>query len=160
MDIKTQFSELAVSTRRNNRHAFTLVELLVVIAIIAIIIALLLPALSQARAAAQTAACLSNERQWNFAIQQYFVDSKGYIPLASEFQSYQKIGRPERKYVDILGAYFGITTTWDLGRWDNSRAMCWAQVENEPYTISWSIQVATFIHHVLRATNGGSGAIV
>ena len=145
---------------RRARRAFTLVELLVVIAIIAILIALLLPALTQARAAAQTASCLSNERQWNFALQQYFTEWNGYYPLATEHQTCQKIGRPEQKYVDILGAYFGITTTWDLGRWDNSRAMCWAQVENEPYTISWSIQVATFIHHVLRATNGGSGAIV
>ena len=100
---------------RRTRRAFTLVELLVVIAIIAILIALLLPALTQARAAAQTASCLSNERQWNFALQQYFTEWNGYYPLSTEYQAYQKIGRPERKYVDMLGAYFGITTTWDLG---------------------------------------------
>ena len=93
---------------RRTRRAFTLVELLVVIAIIAILIALLLPALTQARAAAQTASCLSNERQWNFALQQYFTEWNGYYPLSTEYQAYQKIGRPERKYVDMLGAYFGI----------------------------------------------------
>ena len=100
---------------RNRRIAFTLVELLVVIAIIAILISLLLPALGQARSAARTVACLSNERQWNFALNQYFADWKSYFPLAYEYQSFAKVGRPERTYVDILGNYFGITSLWTVG---------------------------------------------
>ena len=100
---------------RRTRRAFTLVELLVVIAIIAILIALLLPALAQTRSAARTMACLSNERQWNFALNQYFADWKSYFPMAVEYQTFQKIGRPERDFVDILGNYFGITSAWELG---------------------------------------------
>jgi prepilin-type processing-associated H-X9-DG protein/prepilin-type N-terminal cleavage/methylation domain-containing protein len=60
--------------------AFTLVELLVVIGIIAVLIGILLPTLANARAAANSTACLAQLRQMGQAIQMYGVANKGSLP--------------------------------------------------------------------------------
>ncbi len=63
-------------------HAFTLVELLVVIGIIALMISILLPALAVAKQSAMTTVCASNIRQLATCSIAYAADNHGYYPPA------------------------------------------------------------------------------
>ena len=62
-------AKTAYATRR--RHAFTLVELLVVIAVLAVLLALLLPAVQAARESGRRANCQSNLKQIGLALLTY-----------------------------------------------------------------------------------------
>lgn len=68
--------------RRPAHHAFTLVELLVVIGIIALLVSILLPTLNRARETAQRTQCASNLRQFFAADEMYRINaSKGQYHL-------------------------------------------------------------------------------
>ena len=69
-----------IGMRRNNRDAFTLMELLVVMAIIAILAALLLPALSLVKSFARSASCKSRLHQMGVALQMYVHEHKNLYP--------------------------------------------------------------------------------
>ena len=61
-------------------HAFTLVELLVVIGIIALLVGILLPTLSSAQRSARDVKCQSNIRQLCMSLVNYAQDYKGKFP--------------------------------------------------------------------------------
>ena len=69
-----------VNAGRRHRHAFTLLELLVVIATVSILAALLLPALARAKEKGKQTSCLNSTRQQALAIFMYADDNRDLLP--------------------------------------------------------------------------------
>ncbi|MDB5318827.1 MAG: hypothetical protein JWN40_458 [Phycisphaerales bacterium] len=69
-------------SKPSHRHAFSLIELLVVIGVIVLLIAMLLPALANSRESANRLKCLNTLRSIGQAAQLHANDHVGYFPLA------------------------------------------------------------------------------
>jgi prepilin-type N-terminal cleavage/methylation domain-containing protein len=78
----------ALASGRGPRfHAFSLVELLVVVTIIAIMAALMMPTLSKAKQQASAAKCLSNQKQMANAFHMYTADNFERIVQMADYES-------------------------------------------------------------------------
>ncbi len=85
------------------KHGFTLVELLVVLAIIGVLTAILLPALVRARESACRTSCTNNLRQIGLAFAMYELEHDGKYPSADDPDSsgvWFWMGRGWRKAIE------------------------------------------------------------
>lgn len=88
------------------KHAFTLIELMVVVAIISVLIAILLPSLGKSKELARGTVCGSKFRQL-FMIQGYYAeDNKGYFVV----QQWSDPRKASEYWYNRLGPYFGHDT--------------------------------------------------
>ena len=71
--------------RKNNRDAFTLIELLAVIAIILLLLSLLLPVLSSARERSERVTCTSDLKQMETIMELYASDHDGTWPCVTNW---------------------------------------------------------------------------
>jgi len=92
---------------RQRRHAFTLVELLVVIGIIALLISVLMPALTAARGSAKLVKCQSDFKSIYNAVLFYANANKGMLPIASDPNNWENQGTNAGNFIelsDMLGS--------------------------------------------------------
>lgn len=68
--------------RHDNRHGFTMVELIIAVSVIAVLASLLTPVVIMARKNATKVECMSNQRQLAMAILGYADEYRGIVPLA------------------------------------------------------------------------------
>ncbi len=69
------------------KHAYSLVEVVVVIGVIGILLVIALPAIGAARRVARGLQCMSNCRACAQAVTEYTIDSRGYYPFFADFES-------------------------------------------------------------------------
>ena len=70
------------SLHTSSLKQFTLIELLVVIAIIAILAGMLLPTLGKVKEHGKSVTCMSNLKNWAYAVTSYADDNSDYYPAA------------------------------------------------------------------------------
>jgi type II secretory pathway pseudopilin PulG len=95
-----------------NNHAFTLIELLIVVFVVFVIMGLVFPVLSMVREKSKQAVCMSNMGQMYKALLQYTIENDGYLPLESNSGSCS--GEVWFKAVDSDGVTQKDRLTWNM----------------------------------------------
>ncbi|OQA87210.1 MAG: hypothetical protein BWY31_00922 [Lentisphaerae bacterium ADurb.Bin242] len=80
--MKSETSNLSLSTEPKRGIKFTLIELLIVISIIVVLVAMLLPALKKAKVTATKVVCQGNLKQTGMLMNMYQDDNRSLFPVA------------------------------------------------------------------------------
>ena len=117
--------------RRDQRRAFSLIEVIVVIGIIMILLGLIFPTLHGARAASKSLACQSNLRQIGIAMAAYAAENRGWLfpPDAGNYVTLAPVGH--RWFQAVLHSKTPPDpTTSDMRDWTPKVLLCPADDEN------------------------------
>ena len=108
------------------RHAFSLIEISIVISIISLLLAVLLPALGRAKTLARQAVCQSRLHQWGLAFEIYAAGNDGFYPhIDGRDRTEELSANPDPEdmadwyfgWVDVLAPLMGEKPWRDYGYW-------------------------------------------
>ena len=97
--------------KMHRHHAFTLVELLVVIAVITILCALIFPAVSSAKSKARRTVCLNHLREIALGIRMYADDSSDASPSPGSAAAQTNYLSLFSAYKELMKSYVGVNGT-------------------------------------------------
>jgi prepilin-type N-terminal cleavage/methylation domain-containing protein len=86
----------------NNRHGYTLVEILVVIGIVALLASLVFAAFNPVRAKSRESVCLSNLHQWGKAFSMYISDYDGADAVIGTPMTHAQLGLPDERAGEVF----------------------------------------------------------
>jgi prepilin-type N-terminal cleavage/methylation domain-containing protein len=108
------------------KSGFTLVELLVVITIIGLLIAMLIPAVSMIRERGRQTACMSNQHQIGFAIQEYEATNKQQLPGLMNVTA----GGTQFSWVEAISPNLEHTDIWENIRAGKANAITGVRINS------------------------------
>lgn len=82
------------------RHAFTIIEVLIVIAIIAVLAGLLFPVFARSKDSAFKTAAMANAKQLGTAVLMYIDEADNKLPMSTNYAQSEK--SPERLWTNVL----------------------------------------------------------
>jgi prepilin-type N-terminal cleavage/methylation domain-containing protein/prepilin-type processing-associated H-X9-DG protein len=125
-----------------SKHAFTLVELLVVISIIGLLAGLAIPAIAGARSKANDSKCLSNLRQIGLAFLSFASDNSGFLPRGNN--NTDDTGTAGREYYKAVYAYIPTLNNKMSGKQVNKVFLCPAEKQPPDQSTSCTQYTASF----------------
>jgi prepilin-type N-terminal cleavage/methylation domain-containing protein/prepilin-type processing-associated H-X9-DG protein len=107
------------TNRRQERRlgpegALTLIELLVVLVVVAILASLLLPTLTQAKARTRATLCLSQVKQWAYAMHMYCDDAEDFFPYEGSPMEAIHVGDNRAAWYNAVAPYANQVPLKDL----------------------------------------------
>jgi len=126
----------------DDRNAFTLVELLVVVSIIGLLAGLTIPAIVGARNKANDSKCLSNLRQIGLAFLSFASDNNGYLPRGNN--NTDDTGSPGKEYYKAVYTYIPTLNNKMSGKQVNKVFLCPAEKQPPDQSTSCTQYTASF----------------
>ena len=142
MDAQVSTSVRQGPGRGSRAHAFTLIELLIVVAIIAILAAIAVPNFLDAQVRSKVSRVYSDMRSLKLGLEAYMVDNNSHAPtdfITDEYKSWSQITTPIAYVTSIPVDVFFHRPGERFDRWSGAMNQPYGYAANSPFNSSWDV---------------------